>query len=317
MKTVALIALAGVAATALFALTSGPSSNVETQFRDFLEQYRVGFGTTEEYSYRLGVFAENLKTIAALNAANPEATFAVNEFADRTPEEMQRRMGLIVPASKNLKTGTYVAPVNAASVDWTHMWDDVKNQGSCGSCWAFSATAAFEARYELAHGVRHADILFSEQELVDCEPQSNGCNGGFMDYAFEYLQSHAFCTGSQYPYTARDGSCQIAKCAGGPSDRAFTDIPARNEDALLTELANGPISVAVDASTWSFYSGGVLSSCGKGLNHGVTLVQSNIEEGWVKIRNSWGAGWGEAGHIRLKTGADTCGYADVASYPTF
>lgn len=317
MKTVALIALAGVAATALFSLTSGPSSNVETQFRDFLEQYRVGFGTTEEYNYRLGVFAENLKTIAALNEANPEATFAVNEFADRTPEEMQRRMGLIVPASKNLKTGTYVAPVNAASVDWTHMWDSVENQGSCGSCWAFSATAAFEARYQLAHGSKHVDTLFAEQELVDCDTQSNGCNGGWMDYAFEYLQSHAFCTGSQYPYTARDGKCQEAKCAGGPSDKAYFDIPQGDENTLLDKLQEGPISVAVDASTWSFYSGGIMERCGKGLNHGVTLVAYNADENSVKIRNSWGAGWGEKGYIRLKAGADTCGVAQVASYPTF
>lgn len=316
MKTIAILALVGIAATAFFALSSGPSSSVETQFRDFLEHHRVGYGSTGEYSYRLGVFADNLKRIEELNKANPEATFAVNEFADRTPEEMQRRMGLIIPANKNLQ-GVHVPAVNGQSVDWTHMWDDVKNQGSCGSCWAFSATAAFEARYELAHGVKHADILFAEQELVDCDPQSNGCNGGFMDYAFEYLQSHAFCTGAKYPYTARDGSCQVVKCAGGPTDRAFTDIQAKNEQSLLNELVNGPISVAVDASTWSFYSGGVMSSCGRGLNHGVTLVQSNFEEGWVKIRNSWGARWGEAGHIRLKMNQDTCGYADVASYPTF
>jgi len=317
MKTIAILALVGVAATAFFALSSGPSSNVETQFREFLERHRVGYGTTEEYSYRLGVFADNLKTIDALNKANPEATFAVNEFADRTTEEMTKRMGLIVPASKKLNAGRYVAPVNAQSVDWTNMWGAVKNQASCGSCWAFSATAAFESRWALSQGSSQVSNLFAEQELVDCDPQSNGCNGGWMDYAFQYLQSHAFCSGSVYPYTARDGACQVAKCTGGPSDRAYTDIPAKNEDALLAELANGPIAVAVDASTWSFYSGGVMSSCGHGLNHGVTLVQSNVEQGWVKIRNSWGGSWGEAGHIRLKIGQDTCGYADVASYPTF
>jgi C1A family cysteine protease len=316
MKTVAIIALVGVAAAAFFAMSSGPAYGVENQFQDFLSTYRVGYGTTEEYSYRLGVFASNLEKIEELNRANPDATFAVNEFADRTPEEMQQRMGLIVPASVNTNAA-YVAPRNGDNIDWSSNWSAVKNQGSCGSCWAFSATAAFEARYALAHGTKSFDELFAEQELVDCDPQSNGCNGGWMDYAFEYLQKQAFCHEDQYAYTARDGTCQVSKCAGGPSDRAYTDLPAKNEDAVLAELANGPISVAVDASTWSFYSGGVMKSCGTGLNHGVTLVAANYDEQSVTIRNSWGGSWGEKGHIRLAMGQDTCGYTQVASYPTF
>lgn len=138
-----------------------------------------------------------------------------------------------------------------------------------------------------------------------------------MDYAFDYLVANSFCQGSQYPYTARDGSCQVSKCAGGPKDKGHTDIPAKNENALLAELVRGPVSVAVDASTWSSYRGGVMTSCGKGLNHGVTLVASNNKEGWVKIRNSWGGSWGESGYIRLKVGQDTCGYADASSVPKF
>ena len=141
------------------------------------------------------------------------------------------------------------------------MWKSVKNQGQCGSCWAFSATAAFEARYALNNGDKKVSTLFAEQEIVDCDTKSNVCNGGWMDYAFEYLESQGFCTEDQYPYTARDGTCQASKCSSGPTDKAYTDIPAKNEDALLTQLEDGPVSVAVDASTWSFYSGGVMSSC--------------------------------------------------------
>lgn len=315
MKTIAIIALVGVAAAALFAMSSGPSSTVETQFRDFLENHRVGYGTTEEYNYRLGVFADNLNRIEELNRANPMATFAVNHFADRTPEEMSRLMGFTMPAGKRV-TGTHVAPKDVQNVDWTNMWSAVKDQGQCGSCWAFSATAGFEARYALNSGSKTVSTLFAEQELVDCDTKSNGCNGGWMDYAFEYLESHGFCTEDQYPYTARDGTCKESQCSSGPSDKAYTDLPAKNEDSVLAELANGPVSVAVDASTWSFYSGGVMSSCGTGLNHGVTLVASS-SDGWVRIRNSWGGRWGESGHIRLATGKDMCGYADVASFPTF
>ena len=317
MKTFAILALVGIAATAFFAMSNGPSSEVETQFRDFLETHRVGYGTTEEYSYRLGVFADNLERIDALNKANPRATFAVNQFADRTPEEMQQRMGLLLPAGYKA-TGTHVAPVNDKPVDWTNMWSSVKNQGQCGSCWAFSAAAAFEARYTLNQGGKKVKTLFGEQELVDCDPKSSGCNGGLMDYAFEYLHEHYICTEDEYPYKGRDGTCQYSesKCSG-PEDKSYTDIPEGDEDALLKELQNGPVSVAVDATNWSFYSGGIFDNCGDNLNHGVTLVASNPNADWVKIRNSWGSSWGEGGYIRLKAGANTCGYANVASYPTF
>jgi C1A family cysteine protease len=315
MKTIAILALVGLAATAFFAM-SGPSASNETEFRNFLETHRVGYGTTEEYNYRLGVFQANLKRIEELNQANPQATFAVNQFADRTPEEMAKLMTLNVPASRLNTNARHITAADAKPVDWTNMWSAVKDQGQCGSCWAFSATAAFEARYALNGGSKTVSTLFSEQELVDCDPKSNGCNGGFMDNAFEYLETHGFCTEDQYPYTARDGTCQADKCSSGPQDKAFTDIPAKNEAALLNELVNGPVSVAVDASTWSFYSGGIMSSCGTGLNHGVTLVATDGQT-YAKIRNSWGGSWGEKGHIRIALNKDTCGYADVASYPTF
>ena len=137
-----------------------------------------------------------------------------------------------------------------------------------------------------------------------------------MDYAFEYLKTHPFCTEEEYQYTARDGTCRDSSCSG-PTDSTYVDIPAKNEDSLLTALVDGPVSVAVDASSWSFYSGGVMSRCGNGLNHGVTLVKYDSTENSVTIRNSWGSSWGEKGHIRLAVGHDTCGYADVASYATF
>jgi C1A family cysteine protease len=314
MKTIAILALVGIAATAFFAM-SGPSASNEAAFRDFLNTHRVGYGTTEEYNYRLGVFEANLKRIEELNQANPQATFAVNQFADRTPEEMAKLMTLQVPAYKKTNA-RHVKAVNAQAVDWTDMWGKVKDQGQCGSCWAFSATAAFEARYALNSGSKTVSTYFAEQELVDCDTQSQGCNGGWMDFAFEYLENNGFCTEDQYPYTARDGTCKADQCSSGPTDKAYTDLPAKDEDSLLKELVNGPVSVAVDASTWSFYSGGIMSSCGKGLNHGVTLVATDGST-YAKIRNSWGAGWGEKGHIRIALNQDTCGYADVASYPTF
>jgi hypothetical protein len=299
---------------------SSPASNAEAEFRSFMDTHRVGYGTTEEFNYRLEVFQENLNRIAELNQANPRATFAVNQFADRTPEEMKNMMGLIIPASKQgYKTATHVAPRGGDNVDWTKMWGAVKNQGQCGSCWAFSATAAFEARWALSQGSKVTTKSFAEQELVDCDTKSSGCNGGWMDYAFEYLSANGFCEESQYPYKARDQTCMASQneCQTGPTEKVYIDLPAKNEDVMLFELANGPIFVAVDASTWSFYSGGILDSCGTGLNHGVTLVQVDHDAGFAKIRNSWGGSWGDAGYIKLALGKDMCGYADVSSFPTY
>jgi KDEL-tailed cysteine endopeptidase len=318
MKGVALIlVLTGVTAALFFAFNSGVSSDVETQFQDFLANYRVGYGSTDEYSFRLSVFAANLKIIDELRITNPEATFAVNKFADKTPEEMAVRRGVRIPEHKLARDIVHTAPVAGKSVDYTNMWSAVKDQGQCGSCWAFSATAAFESRLQIATG--KVTDLYAEQELVDCEPQSSGCNGGLMDFAFEYLETHGFCAEDSYKYTARDGSCAYAKnaCASGPKDVSYVDVRAGDEDGLLAQLVDGPVAIAVDANAWSFYSGGVFSNCGTSLDHGVTLVASNFEEGWVRVRNSWGGSWGESGHIRLKMGSNTCGYANSASVPTF
>ena len=135
MKTAFVIALVAIATTAFF-LASTPSSSVETEFRNFLDSYRVGYGTTGEYSYRLGVFTDNLSKIEQLNIENPKANFVINEFADRTSEEMQVMMGLRIPAHKTIES-IHTPAKSGKSVNWSSMWDDVKNQGQCGSCWAF------------------------------------------------------------------------------------------------------------------------------------------------------------------------------------
>ena len=138
-----------------------------------------------------------------------------------------------------------------------------------------------------------------------------------MDYAFTYLSSNAFCTEDQYPYKALYGTCTVSNCTGGPNDKAYTDIPEGDEDALVAELLNGPISVAVDADPWTFYKHGILKHCEANVNHGVTLVAVNSEEGYLKIRNSWGSSWGENGYIRVILGKNACGIANIASVPTF
>lgn len=312
MKTIAIIAVVGLAAAVLLSMSSTSTSTEESQFREFLNEYRVGYANSNEYSYRLSVFKDNLKKIDELNRLNPQATFAVNKFADRTPAEMEKMMGLIVAQPTNVRE--VFTPSLAKDQDWTDKMWKVKDQGQCGSCWAFSAVAAVEGGFMVQQKKQKVDVDFAEQQLVDCDPQSQGCNGGWMDWAFDYFTGAGFMKESDYKYTARTSTCKAdaSKFVGKLS--GHVDIPAGNVDALITALQDRPVSVAVDASTWSWYSGGVLSNCGSSLNHGVTLVGSS--SGVHKIRNSWGSSWGEKGHIRLAVG-NTCGVANVASYPTF
>lgn len=221
------------------------------------------------------------------------------------------------------------------SVDWRDhkMVTPVKNQGSCGSCWTFSAVVALEGAMAKATGKL---VSLSEQDLVDCVKNQklpgsadtccDGCNGGLMDYAFQYLmdkQEGEDETEIAYPYTGADGTCKYSanKAYTDASVTGFTDVAAGDEDGLKSAVATvGPVSVAVDANTaWQMYGGGVLKPryCpGSQLDHGVAAVGYGTDAGkdyWI-IKNSWGATWGEDGYVRLNRGKNTCGVANAASY---
>jgi len=220
-------------------------------------------------------------------------------------------------------------------MDWTAkgVVAQVKNQGQCGSCWAFSTIGALGSAYAIKTGKL---IEFSEQELVSCDTQDSACNGGLMDTAFNWLENFAtagLCTEGDYPYssgtTASRGECLKSTCAPveGSVPSSYVDIQP-NEAALLAAVANhGPISVAIEAdqTAFQFYHSGVMTGqCGTHLDHGVVLVgygmdsESGIK--FWKIKNSWGAGWGESGYIRILRGkrwpiGGECGISSAASYP--
>ena len=129
-----------------------------------------------------------------------------------------------------------------------------------------------------------------------------------MDSGFKYVRDHGIVHEDEYPYTGKQGTCQKN---GGPFKiSGFTDIRSCNDLALA--VASRPVSVAVDATNWSTYRGGVFNNCKTSLNHGVTLVGVN-DNAWT-IKNSWGSTWGEKGFIRLSRG-NTCGVCNAASFP--
>merc|ERR1711939_1032433 len=224
--------------------------------------------------------------------------------------------GFVPSTSQGLPNlGTDDSAASAATIDWTTKGavTPVKNQGQCGSCWAFSTTGGLEGAWQLSSGNL---VSLSEQQFVDCSKQNSGCNGGLMDAGFSFAQGTAVATEDSYPYTASDGSCQSSFTTGIPQGgvTGYKDVD-HSADALTSALNNNPVSVAIqaDQSVFQQYTGGVITSgCGSNLDHGVLAV--GYDGTAIKVKNSWGSSWGDNGYVQID--ASQCGITTSASYPT-
>ena len=278
---------------------------------DAFEEWKGSFGVNwapEEEAYRRLIFEKNLIEIEAHNADKTQTyKKGVNQFSVYTTEEFASRFLTPMPMV-GFPQGDYSMP-EIGDVDWTTQGkvSGVKNQGQCGSCWAFSATGALESFF-LFKGQSGS---LSEQQLVDCSrPQGNqGCNGGWPSNALKYVIANGITTEGAYPYAGRDQAC---KAQGGAwkigSQQSFSGC-----NGLTSGINAHPISVTVDATNWSPYKSGVFNNCQASINHAVLLV--GVVGGAWKIKNSWGTGWGEAGYVRL-AGGNTCGVCAYAGvYP--
>lgn len=303
------------------------SNPIDAAFTSWKMQYGKTYGTSTEDAYRKKVFTDNYYLVQESNS-NPEYTFTLklNQFADLTGEEFKSQYTGLKKSA--LRTPTQIPYTGVTGIDANVDWRNeggvnaVKNQGQCGSCWAFSAVCAMEYADFAANGTLN---IFAEQELVDCDRTDSGCSGGLMDYAFEYAEENGIHTSANYgPYQARAGSCKASYTGGytfKPS--SHKDVAQQRQDALVGALKRGVVSVAVEADryAWQLYSGGVLnkSSCGTQLDHGVAAVGVNTgaDSPYYIVRNSWGSSWGESGYIRLAITGDGPGICGVQSQPSY
>ncbi|KAM3721028.1 Cathepsin [Dirofilaria immitis] len=290
---------------------------------------------------RYTTFHQNVEKIRQHNERykRGEETFkmAINKFADMLPEESKKLNGYRYE-KKQLFRRKNIILMSANSrlpekIDWRIKGavTPVKDQGNCGSCWAFSSTGALEGQYHRRTG--HL-VSLSEQNLLDCsESYGNfGCDGGLMDYAFDYIKANdGIDSEASYPYEAKEGKCRYSNRTRILTDSGEVDLPEGDEEALQKAVAKiGPVSAAINSRYLSLYEEGIFShdNCSmEELDHGILVVGYGSEkisgknntvkhlDYWI-IKNSWGDDWGENGYFRLVRNKDNmCGIASAASYP--
>jgi hypothetical protein len=286
-----------------------PEAEYQSQFVDFCKTYNKVYPMTDMFA-KYNTFKYWVDYVAAHNAKNASWTAGINEFSDMTPAEF----------ADTYLMKNFVAPaVEAVPVDVSNLPNDVdwrgkavtpvKNQGQCGSCWAFSATGAMEGYSATKRG---SLPNLSEQQLVDCAGSAgnHGCNGGWPSSAIKYAQGKGSCSQQSYPYTGRQGTCK--SCTN-----VYTPPGSRGgsgESTLASQLNSFPISIALDASGgFQSYKSGVFNGpCGTQLNHAVLAVGYNAQS-WI-VKNSWGTGWGSGGYIYMARGKILCGLGNVLAW---
>ncbi|KAL7732355.1 hypothetical protein ACLKA6_004339 [Drosophila palustris] len=305
------------------------------QFKTFKVEFNKVYKDVMEERERLIVYLNNMLIITRHNqryaAGNESYEMGVNQFTDLRPEEFESLMLSSINASDLESDIDYtfspsVNLSNPSSIDWRTKGavTPVKNQGSCGSCWAFSATGVLESH----HFIKTRQLVaLSEQNLVDCTrgfPYNNkGCRGGWPASALTYVKNNGgINTEKSYPYQGRDLRCRYNRNSIGAKVVRVVGTKSGSESQLEKAVAEkGPVSVAVDASLFQHYRRGVFDPtlCNRQVNHAVLVVGYGSDKDggdyWI-VKNSWGSYWGERGYIRLaRNRRNKCHIASHGVYP--
>jgi len=307
-------------------LHTAPASDA---FEKYMNKFGKVYNGDDELATRKAIYEENMKFIEVENAKGNSWTLGETPFTDLTNEEFKKLyVSGYKPANQMLGDLPYLGEhqevKSTGSVDWTTKGavTPVKNQGQCGSCWSFSTTGGLEGAWQINTGNL---VSMSEQQFVDCDKSSMGCNGGSMATAFSWAEKQNVATESSYPYKAVDGSCKSSFTTAIPQGgvTGYKSVGSLFFKATVASLESaidlGPVSVAIEADQSSFqhYTGGVLSSgCGTSLDHGVLAVGYNSAEGYWLVKNSWGSSWGDNGYIKLAQAGNVCGILNQPVYPT-
>jgi C1A family cysteine protease len=316
-------ALAAIAAVMKFTNNSSSrllaSDPVSASWVHWKQTNGKSYGTDTEESFRKGVFTTNYHRVNSWNVSGATSTLALNKFADLETSEFAAiyagaKKSKFMKAKKAVKMNVASTP-SSYDARTEGLVSSVKDQGQCGSCWAFSAVGAVEG----ARAKGGAELQqFAEQQVVDCDINdgNQGCNGGFMNRALTWIASNPLALESDYAYTAQDGTCQYPISTPGSISESGS-VMADKDQLKSAIYSRGPVSVGIEADEYSFqlYNGGVITSgCGSSIDHGVTAVgyDSSNGEDYFIIKNSWGADWGMNGYVNIQH--DQCGVIDEAVY---
>jgi len=289
-------------------------------FMKYISKFNKMYHTTEEFETRKELFRETHEFIKKSNAKGGLYRAGHNEFSDFTQEEKDARLGLKNMEAVEHEETTVNVTATPSAWDWrTQGYDTpVKDQASCGSCWAFSATEVVESLWMIAG---NEETLLAPQQLVDCDPQSNGCNGGWYFYAYDYLKNNALERESDYAYRAVDEACMYNSSLGVTTVETYGKVARKAQSIRDSIYAKGPNNVAVAAGNqvFMYYDGGIITAdegCPVAIDHAIVAVGYGTENGtdYLIVRNSWGTGWGEDGHVRIEAVDGYFGVCGVNSY---